>query len=412
MQRSGDRFDGYKKFHKIKFVRLSIMKLLKPVMVPLLLSSCAQETGEVPRESASGDSIVVQSVDESTVPDSTIYGLMERIPLEKLQKAKAFCGRISAKPRTYDIEADTGFVVEYLIIKGDKKNIEFEAKAKKYFPSTDQWRNYPNLSFDGVFDFCVFNRYKIDSLSIGMYKSQLPFTGINHSPNVSYKIDSTGTFLLMYFDDNETLRAYRIGQYREQWLSEHFQEIIADFEKESYTHVNKETLSLQEYRGCIGSNRMTMEDLWSNSFTCTSGTCNKPQQLADVLPWSNKKWGYNAYYLLQPTDSGLVSSATVVSRYRDWETEKDANTQEVIEIVVSERDAQFQLPMIPIKVGDKIDALGTSLREVLTLDNIHYYHGNEITLEIKEKKGVVQSFHYYYGIIDIETLMKTSYKEK
>ena len=407
MERLEDRHGNLSFPYAMESVRRIVMRSFAAVVVPLLVGSCAQKTGEAPRESASCDSIDVQSVEGSAVSDSSIYGLMERIPLEELRKAKAFCGRISAKPRTYGIEADTGFVVEYLIIKGDKKNIEFEAKAKKYFPSANQWRNYPNLSYDGVFDFCVFNRYKTDSLSVGVDKDRLPFTGISHTKNVSYKLDATGTFLLMYFDDQEKLRAYRIGRYGKQWLSEHFQEIIIDFEKEAYTHVNKESLPMQEYRGCIGSNRITMEDFWSIPFSYTSGTCNKPKRLTDVLPWSNK-WGYNAYYLI-PTDSDFANSATVISRYRDWEKEKDANTQEVIEIVVNERDSLFRFPMIPIKVGDRIGELDASLEEVLTIGNIHYYHGTEITLEVKEKDGVVRAFRYYYGIIDEETLKRSDF---
>ena len=407
MEKAGDRFGGFTFPNGMKSVRRTLMKSYWAVMVPLLVGSCAQKSGVVSDESSMMDSVVLQQVVESSVPDSSIYGLMDQIPLEEIQKAKAFCGKISAKPRTYGIAVDTGFVVEYLIIKKDKKKIEFEAKAKKYFSSIKEWENYPNLLYDGVFDFCVFSRYKIDTLSIGMDKNQLPFTGVSYFSNLSYKIDSTGTFLLMYFDEKEMLRAYRIGRYGKQWLSEHFQEIIIDFEKEAYTHVNKESLPMQEYRGCIGSNRITMEDFWSIPFSYTSGTCNKPKRLTDILPWSNK-WGYNAYYLI-PTDSDFANSATVISRYRDWEKEKDANTQEVIEIVVNERDSLFRFPMIPIKVGDRIGELDASLEEVLTIGNIHYYHGNEITLEVKEKDGVIRAFRYYYGIIDEEALKRSDF---
>lgn len=358
-----------------------------------------------------------QIIDDKHYSDSSIYTIMERIPYAELHKAKAFCGKISAEPRMYGIEKDTGFVVEYLLIKRDREEIAFEAKAKKYFSSRNEWSDSPNLSYDDLFDFCVFDRYQTDSLIIGNSKQSLGVEKLaSYSSNISYHIDSTSTFLLLYADSMDIIRSYRIGRYGGKWLSNHFKEIIIDFEEEVSVHLNKGEISYQDYKRRVACNRITMADIWAaqdsfvsrckqtesflpSSYGYTSGIVNKRMELSDLLPWKK----YNGYYLYFSIKDSLYF-VDVISRYRDWKIERISDTQEVNEIRIDVPN--FKINMIPIMVGEEINRIDSSIKEVMVDGVYHYYYGPEFSLVVKEKDGFVESFRYYYGIIDVEILRK------
>lgn len=383
------------------------MRKILLVLWLLLLISCSRSSVDNNRMDSNME---LYSNNTSCCGDSSIYRMMNFIPITEIQKAKAFCGKISSEPRSYGIEADTGFVVEYLFIKDDKGKIEFEGKAKKYFSMGKDWSDYPSFSYDNLFDFCVFDHYQTDSLAIGNSRESIGVKGLtSYSPNVFFHIDSTSTFLLLYVDSTDIIRSYRIGHYKKEWLSIHFMEIVQHFEKEAFTHLNRNTIKYGDYRRIVGSNRITMADIWTaqDTFvkknadffpksTYTSGSVNKGKEWSKISPWRF----YSGYYLNFSIMDSLYF-VDVISRSRNWRLEPSATTQEVNEMRVDVKG--FRIDMVPVMVGDNVRRIDSTMYKITEIGDIHYYYGDEITLKVKEKNGVVESYRYYYGLIDVGT---------